>query len=155
MRHDTLIGLSDYVLKRNGVPLGHPKSMTNMLARSLGAKSFDQFWVYWNPIWGYYLGYRIYRPLQKIVPAALALILTFAVSGFVHDIAISLFKFEPVVLFTPWFSFMGITIVVCKRLGVSFGQTPWLMRAAINVAIIYACYLLAIYGSRLNFISRD
>lgn len=44
--------LSEYVERRNGVPLGARGSLANMLRRSLGARSFAGFWRYWSPIWG-------------------------------------------------------------------------------------------------------
>ncbi len=46
--------LSEYVKKRNGVPIGHPNSLRNNLQRSLGANNFSTFWNFWNPIFGYY-----------------------------------------------------------------------------------------------------
>ena len=52
--------LSDYIKKRNGVPLGASNSLRNMLYRSLGAGKFSVFWRYWNPIWSYYLGKYIF-----------------------------------------------------------------------------------------------
>jgi hypothetical protein len=54
--------LSQYVHRRNGVPLGDAKSLPNMLHRSFGAASFAAFWQYWNPIWGYGLGKYVYTP---------------------------------------------------------------------------------------------
>ena len=135
--------LSEYVLKRNGVPLGSRDSLRNMLVRSLGAASFDRFWTYWNPIWGYYLGYRIFRPLQKVLPQSLALLVTFLISGAVHDLAIMLVKREPVLLLTPWFGFMCLAVLAGRGIGLSYGGLPWLGRAAFNLSIIVACYLPA------------
>lgn len=84
--------LADYVQHRNGLPLGASGSLENMLRRSLGAGSFAEFWQYWNPIWGYGLGRYIYKPLRKFIPAAIALILTFLVSGAIHDAVIMLVR---------------------------------------------------------------
>ena len=79
--------LSEYVRRRNGVAMGAPGSLSNMLARSLGAGSFGEFWRYWNPIWGYGLGKYVFAPLKKALPPALALVATFVVSGALHDLA--------------------------------------------------------------------
>jgi hypothetical protein len=57
--------LSEYIKKRNGVPFGHPNSLRNNLERSLGANNFSTFWNFWNPIFGYYLGTTVSRPLKK------------------------------------------------------------------------------------------
>ena len=86
------ITLSEYVKKRNGVALGASGSMTNMLKRSLGANSFYLFWQYWNPIWGYYLSRKVMKPLSDFLPIWLAIILTFAVSGGLHDLAVTMVK---------------------------------------------------------------
>ncbi len=79
--------LGQYVLHRNGVALGDSKSLRNMMYRSFGAGSFGGFWQYWNPIWGYNLGKFIYSPLKRVLPRAFAVIVTFAISGAVHDLA--------------------------------------------------------------------
>jgi GR25 family glycosyltransferase involved in LPS biosynthesis len=136
------ITLSEYVKKRNGVALGSPGSMKNMLQRSLGASSFYLFWQYWNPIWGYYLSGKIMKPLSNVLPIWLAIIITFSVSGALHDIAISLVKLEPTIFFTPWFSLMSLIVIATKKFGVSYDRYHWLVRASINVSFITLCLLL-------------
>jgi len=102
----TTLSLSQYVKKRNGVPLGANHSMRNMLSRALGAKSFPIFWHYWNPIWGYYLSRNVMRPISQFLPMWLAVLLTFLVSGALHDIAVALVKCQAIFFFTPWFGIM-------------------------------------------------
>jgi hypothetical protein len=136
------ITLSEYVKKRNGVALGSPGSMTNMLKRSLGARSFYVFWQYWNPIWGYYLSRKIMKPLCNVLPISLAIIITFSVSGALHDLAISLVKWELTILFTPWFSLMGLVVLATKKFGLSYGKYHWLVRALINISCIAVCLLI-------------
>ena len=136
------ITLSEYVKKRNGVALGEPGSMVNMLKRSLGAGSFYLFWQYWNPIWGYYLSRNIMKPLSKRLPLWLAIILTFAVSGALHDLAITLVKWQLTFFFTPWFSIMGIIVLVTKKFAISYGEHHWLIRALINLSLIAVSLIL-------------
>ena len=88
------LSLKQYVKRRNGVPLGASSSLTNMLKNALGAKNFSQFWLYWNPIWGYYLATKIQKPLTQFLPHSIALILTFSISGLLHALAVSLIKKE-------------------------------------------------------------
>ena len=88
------ITLSEYVKKRNGVALGASGSMTNMLKRLLGASSFYLLWQYWNPIRGYYLSRKVMKPLSQLLPIWLAIIMTFAVSGALHDLAITALKWK-------------------------------------------------------------
>lgn len=136
------ITLSEYVKKRNGVALGASGSMTNMLKRSLGASSFYLFWQYWNPIWGYYLSRKVMKPLSQLFPIWLAIIMTFAVSGALHDLAITLVKWKLTIFFTPWFSLMGFLVLATKRLGISYHEHHWLIRAAINSSIIAICLVI-------------
>lgn len=136
------ISLSEYVKKRSGVALGATGSMSNMLKRSLGASSFYLFWQYWNPIWGYYLSRKIMKPLCQIFPMWLATLMTFAVSGALHDLAITLVKWKLTFFFTPWFFLMGFIVLATKKFGISFREHHWLIRASINITLIVFCLVL-------------
>ncbi len=142
------ISLSEYVKKRNGVALGAPGSMSNMLKRSLGASSFNLFWQYWNPIWGYYLSRKIMKPLSQLFPIWLAIIMTFAVSGALHDLAITLVKWEFTFFFTPWFSLMSLIVLATKKFGISYQEHGWLIRASINIALVVFCLVLTLAVKR-------
>ena len=137
------ITLAQYVHRRNGVPLGHPHSLRNMLHRSLGAGSFAEFWHYWNPIWGYGLGRYVYAPIQSVLPPAFALILTFAVSGGLHDLATAAVRRSGAFFFTPWFFVLGVGVVLGRALGFDFSSRPWWMRASINLSYLALCLALA------------
>ncbi len=135
--------LGAYVRRRNGVPLGHPDSLRNMLQRSLGAESFHVFWLYWNPIWGYALARWVAQPLNRILPAVLSLWLTFVVSGAVHDLAGLLIKGRPIFALTPWFALMGLLVVGSKLSGYSLRHAPWAARAALNLSLIAGTWVLS------------
>lgn len=140
------LSLSQYVKKRNGVALGAKYSMRNMLWRSFGAKSFPVFWHYWNPIWSYYLSRNVMRPLRVFLPASLAILITFLISGALHDLAVSLVKWQVTLFFTPWFGLMGLIVLASSKLAVSYGNYSWLTRATINAFIIgislYSTYVI-------------
>ncbi|NDW20513.1 acyltransferase [Alteromonas hispanica] len=136
------IRLNQYVKKRTGVGLGDSDSLQNMLSRSLGASTFGNFWRYWNPIWSYYLSLYVMRPLSKWLPQWLAILMTFAVSGALHDLAVTLIKWHLVFFFTPWFSVMGVAVLVTSKLRFNYAGFSWAIRATFNLAIIVACYLL-------------
>jgi len=138
------ISLSEYVKKRNGVPLGASGSMSNMLKRSLGASSFYLFWQYWNPIWGYYLSRKIMKPLSQLFPIWLAIIMTFVVSGALHDLAITLVKWKLTFFFTPWFFLMSFIVLATKKFDLSYQGHHWLIRASINIALIGVCLVLTL-----------
>jgi hypothetical protein len=137
------LNLSDYVKRRNGVPLGHRDSLRHMLNRSLGAGKFSIFWKYWNPILGYYLGKYIFKPLKFIFPPALSLIFTFIICGFIHDLAIMLLKWKFTILLTPWFLCMGLSVVLGDYAKIDYAKFPWMGRAAINILVISSCFLIA------------
>ncbi|MBZ0300032.1 MAG: acyltransferase [Anaerolineae bacterium] len=138
------VTLAQYVQHRNGVPLGAAGSLQNMFYRSLGAGSFAEFWQYWNPIWGYALGRYVYAPLRRILPAALALILTFAISGAVHDAAATLVRRSVAFLFTPWFFLMGVVVIVGQALRIDYSHRSWGGRVAINLTYILSCLLMTL-----------
>lgn len=137
------MNLSDYVKRRNGVPLGDSDSLHNMLSRSLGAGKFSIFWQYWNPIWGYYLGKYIFKPLKLILPQAFSLLITFVVCGFIHDLAIMLLKWKFTLLLTPWFLLMGLSVILGDYAKFEYSKFPWIVRAAINIVIILGCLFIA------------
>ncbi|MGS2721501.1 acyltransferase [Paraglaciecola aestuariivivens] len=126
------LSLSQYVKRRNGVPLGASHSMRNMLLRAFGAKSFPIFWHYWNPIWSYYLSRNVMRPLGTFLPLPVAIFMTFVVSGALHDLAVTLVKWELLVFFTPWFALMGLIVIISSKFGLSYPGFTWPIRALIN-----------------------
>lgn len=134
--------LSEYVQRRNGVPLGASNSLRNMLYRSLGAGSFSLFWKYWNPIWGFYLGKLIFKPLKEILSPAISLILTFVFSGLLHDSVIMLVKWKLTLILTPWFLLMGLWVVISEYFKFDFTKYTWIIRAFINILVIGGCYIL-------------
>ncbi len=137
------ISLSRYVYRRNGVKLGHKSSLFNMLVNAFGAPSFYQFWLYWNPVWGYYLGRYIMRPLSKRLPSFIALILTFAVSGLLHDVAVSLIKMNFVFIFTPWFMIMGAIAVLSKHYSNILSNSHFIVCSVINLIILCSSFYLS------------
>jgi hypothetical protein len=129
--------LSQYVLRRNGVPLGARRSFRNMVYRSFGAESFAVFWKYWNPIWGYYLGRYVYSPIKKVVPTSLAVIGTFVVSGAIQDVVISAVTGSIYVLFTPWFLLLGIG----SQIPINVARRSWWHRATVNLSYVVVCFI--------------
>lgn len=137
------ITLRQYVKRRTGVALGASGSMSSMLRRSLGAPTFSGFWQHWNPVWGYYLSRYIAGPVGNITGASLATIVTFAVSGALHDLAVSAVKTKIIVFFTPWFIFMGLMVVITSQTGISLRRQRWGIRALFNLGLIIAGFAMA------------
>lgn len=125
--------LRQYAHRRNGVPLGHPKSLQNMLYRSFGASSFAKFWQYWNPIWGYALGKFIFAPLQRYLSSPLALLMTFIVSGSIHDLVTMAIRGSVTFFFTPWFFLLGLGVILGRFAKMDLSNYSWWIRASINL----------------------
>jgi hypothetical protein len=128
--------LAQYVERRNGVPLGDSRSLRNMLHRSFGATSFARFWQYWNPIWGYGLGKYVYAPMHRVLPAAIALVMTFVVSGVIHDLVTMALRRSVTFFFTPWFFVLGVGVVLGRAGGMDLSSRSWQVRAGINLAYL-------------------
>ena len=141
--------LAQYVEMRNGVPLGASGSLRNMLHRSLGAASFAEFWQYWNPIWGYGLGKYVYSPMRRVLPAAIALMMTFVVSGGLHDLVIMALRRSVTFLFTPWFFILGAGVVLGRAVSMDLSNYSWQVRAGINLAYLAAGLALAVIAKRV------
>ncbi|MFT6796870.1 MAG: hypothetical protein ACJART_002016 [Maribacter sp.] len=137
--------LREYIKKRNGLSIGDSKSLRNNLYRSLGAKNFSTFWNYWNPIFGYYLGKFIFKPLKKIFPQAIALVFTFIFCGLLHDVVTIIFRGNSSFFFSFWFLLMGIAVLITKSLDHNFSKQIWILRALANLSIIGLCFWLTFY----------
>jgi hypothetical protein len=136
--------LSSYVRRRNGVPLGGPGALSKMLYRSLGAGSIAKFWQYWNPIFGYFLGRYIFVPLKRWLPAAVALVITFVFCGALHDAVSMAVRRDIAFLFTPWFFFMGLGVVVSNASKIDYSTYNWPYRALINISYVSICFSAAL-----------
>ncbi len=137
--------LSEYVRRRNGVPLGSSGALKEMLKRALGAKSISVFWQFWNPIFGYYLGRYVYRPSRSLgLPSAIATIATFCVSGAIHDLAATAVSLQLVFVCTPAFFFMAVGLLVSRSFGMDLSGLPWIMRAGSHLVYLGTCVALAL-----------
>ena len=143
------VTLGQYVYLRNGVPLGASGSLRNMLHRSFGAPSFAKFWQYWNPIWGYGLGKYVYSPLGRVLPPAAALIMTFVISGGLHDLATMAVRRSGAFFFTPWFFLLGVGVVLGRAVKMDMSSRPWSMRAGINLIYIVVCLAVTLLIRRV------
>ncbi len=143
--------LGEYVKRRNGVAMGQAGSLRNNLHRSLGASSFARFWTYWKPVFGYYLGRFVFKPLRRFVPVAVALLLTFVCCGLIHDVVTVLFRGTTSFFFTGWFLLMGLATLASKLAGQNHADQRWLIRALANLSVIGTCFLITFYVTRWLF----
>jgi hypothetical protein len=128
--------LSEYIKRRNGASLGSSGSLRKMLYRSLGAGTFIGFWKYWNPLFGYALGRFVYAPLRRWIPSSFAFMLTFIVSGAIHDLVSTVLRGSATFLFVPWFFLLSVGALMGRALQMDFSNQSWPIRALVNTAYI-------------------
>lgn len=141
--------LAEYVKKRNGVPMSSPRSLRNNLYRSLGAKNFSTFWKYWNPVFGYYLGQKVFRPSRVYFSKPVSLLITFCFCGLLHDLVTLLFRGSTRLFFTIWFLLMGSAVLITRLLNHNFTEKKWIVRAIYNLAILLSCFILTLYLTKM------
>lgn len=91
----------------------------------------------------------MYAPLQRGLPAWLALILTFVVSGGLHDLVIMALRRSLAFVFMPWFFLLGLGVVVGRAFNLDFSRYPWGVRAGINLSYLVVCLLTMLLAKRL------
>jgi hypothetical protein len=134
--------LGDYIEFRLGA--GSHAQLRNWLTRTWGAPSFSEFWLYFNPVYGYILAYWVYRPLRRALPRALAAWLTFIASGFfLHDLVgwiVGRRARYPEM--TVYFGLLGLVAVVGRAVGMNMRRLPFLVRVAVHVLYLVGCFLV-------------
>ncbi|NDJ61108.1 MAG: hypothetical protein GYB67_08280 [Chloroflexi bacterium] len=121
--------------------LGHPASewaaIRSMFRRAFRSPTFAGFWRYWNPLFAYYLYYLCYRPLAQWLPRPPAVLITFALSGAIHDVFASLVTRRVFVLFTPVFAVYGLWVILEEYFGLTLTWAPvWLRATAHTITLL-------------------
>ena len=96
----------------------------SMFIKAFKAKSAKEFWNYWNPLFGYYLLFYLYKPLTNKIPRPIRVIITFTISGFfLHDL-LFWWPFCWLITYktrfplgTVWFIFMAIFMLIFEKIG--------------------------------------
>ena len=136
--------LREYVNKK----FNYRKSITGclgyMLRVSFFSVTFREFWNHWNPLWGYYLRFYVYRPIREIISKPLAMIGTFAISGFLHDVFVMVLLQKTYFLFSLIFLFFGITILIELILNINLEKANNNIRPFYHLGIIASCAIAGI-----------
>ena len=121
-----------------------------MIARAFTARSFSDFWRYWNPVYGYALDRWCYRPLHRVLPRPVAVVLTFTACGFLlHDVpfgwAITFATTGRVSfpLIGAWFLLIGLAVVAGEALRLDFRRLGSPCRVLLHVAHLVLPFLAA------------
>ena len=123
--------------------LGNKKTITAclkfMLQKSFYSKSFREFWKHWNPLWSYFLTYYSYKPLKTKLPKSIAVLLTFGISGALHDVFVMLLLQKFYYLFTMIFLVFGALVLVESSLKISITSSSKVLRPIYHSTIIILC----------------
>jgi MBOAT, membrane-bound O-acyltransferase family len=143
-----MITLTQYINHRLGVT--PQEQAVNFLAKPFGARSFTEFWQYWNPVWGYYLFYYCYHPLHKKLPRSLSVFLTFLICGFIHDLPFAIAAYVtngklPFFTITTFFILIGSLVVITEKVKFQFTSVPIRLRWLIHITFLLLCYQAALY----------
>jgi hypothetical protein len=134
--------LRQFVLYRLGNPNGPWSALRRMLVYSFGARSFASFWHYWNPVYHYFLYYRVYQPLHAFLPRPVAILLTFAFCGFfLHDLALIFITGVP--LITLSFFFLGVGVIAGELFSMDLSRQPYAIRLTANTVYLVSSFEIA------------
>lgn len=78
------------------------------------------------------------------MPAALALIITFLACGALHDLVTMAVRGSWAFLFTPWFLFLSLGVLVSRATRMNMSRLAWPVRATAHVAYLAGCLALAL-----------
>lgn len=140
--------LKEFVTKK----FNNRKSLSDclgyMIKSSFFSKTFREFWTNWNPLWSYFLIFYIYKPLRKVTSKILALIFTFLVSGFLHDLFVMFLLQKIYFLFSLVFLVIGIFILIEQILQINLKGISKYLRPIYHCGILIISMLigLKIYG---------
>ena len=136
--------LKKYVNKKFNYRKSLSGCLNYMIQASFFSKTFREFWTHWNPLWGYYLTFYVYRPFRKIIPKSFALICTFVISGFLHDVFVMVLLQKTYFLFSLIFLFFGVTILIERILNINLEKVNKNIRPFYHLGIIALCVIAGI-----------
>lgn len=127
----------------------------NSIRRAFTAPTLGAFWLYWNPIYGFLLARFCYRPIRRRLPHGIAVVSTFAVSGFfLHDLllwparlAVGQRPFFPVV--TLAFVIVALLVTATEALEIDLRAMRPAMRAGVHLLCLGLAFAASILASRL------
>jgi hypothetical protein len=123
----------------------------NMFLKPFLASSLGSFWNYWNPGFGFYLLYYVYKPMRNLFPHWISLIVTFLICGLLHDLIYVIpmlmmngsgFIFP---FITVWFLIISIGIVIAELIQIDFRKTNRKVRPIFHLSYLVGTFCLTRY----------
>ena len=144
--------VEEYIKYRIGTidPL---KVFQKIFTKPFKSNSLRKFWWYWNPGYGYFLLFYCYRPLRSLIPHSLALIITFLICGFFHDLlylvpmAIMDDGKIPLPFVTTWFLFISIGVIISEYFQIDFKNIRPEIRPIIHMGFLTVTFASTIFLS--------
>ncbi len=149
VRHKRRRSLNAYLERLLGH--GSATQARTWLLRSFGARSFSEFWRYWNPVYGYFLHYYCYKPLRRRLPRPAAVWLTFVACGFfLHDApGWMLARHVRFPEMTAIFMVFGAGVIMAEALKIDLARMPLPIRIVVNAAYLVGSWEVAHLLTRL------
>lgn len=123
-----------------------------LLSKPFQAASLRDFWYHWNPFYTYILSYFVYRPLRKILPNSIAMLLTFILCGYLlHDVFNMLLALPRAGFHLPFprsgilFLLFGLFMVITDALGLNFKSVPRGVRPLIHVFCLASIFTVSYF----------
>lgn len=123
----------------------------NMFIKPFFSNSLRSFWKYWNPGFGYYLLYYCFKPLRKIFPNWISILLTFLICGLLHD---AIFVIPLMIMnssgfifpfITVWFLTISIGILITELVHIDFKKTNNKIRPLLHIGYLIGTFCLTRY----------
>jgi hypothetical protein len=123
---------------------GSSNQLKNWFERSWGARSFADFWRFFNPVYGYYLSYYAYRPLRRVAPersrCGLRSSPPASCSTTLSGGRSAGGSASPEM--TLVFALLGLGALASDALHMDMSRWPFVARAGANIAYIVVCFLI-------------
>jgi|LGVF01.2.fsa_nt_gb hypothetical protein len=104
--------LSSYIDRKLDGVKGEIPQLVHMLKKSFSTPNFRSFWTVWNPIYSYVLTYYVYKPVRKVLPRPLSVLVTFVVNGLFHDFMVYLVLGHTTFKIAQLFLIYGLLVIV-------------------------------------------
>lgn len=114
-----------------------------MFKQSFGADTFGRFWQNWNPLFSYYLMYKVYKPLKSFLPRWMSVLITFAVSGALHDLFASIVLQKWYSQFTLMFVLFALWVIIEAMIPISLKNIPVWIRPLYHLFLIVSLFIIA------------
>lgn len=149
MNRDSKSELRRYINLRLGKH-NDSEQMRIMFKKAFQAKTYREFWWYWNPTYGFFLGKYIYKPLRKYLPKSISVVFTFLVCGLIlHDLPIVLILLFLTGILLPFpitifFTILGLINITSIKYKLTFNKIRPNVRIVLHFLTLFSSMVIAL-----------